>query len=415
MRIGVTGATGYVGRHFVSYARRHGHELVAIGRRAVPGIAEHRTADLRLAPPDGLVDGLDAVVHLAADTHGTMEAGAEVLFARALAQACAGAGVRLLVTSSQAASVSAPSRYGRVKAAIEAEVLPAGAVVVRPGLVYGASPGGLFGLLLAMVRSLPLIPDLRPAPMVQPIHVDDLSTAMLRLVSGTYPPGRVWKLAGEPLEFGDFLALLARHRLRRSRRRIRVPVGMLRAVLRVGQRVMGPRLSPERLDSLIQLPVLHATPDLAALGVEIRPLADGLSLGDPQRRGLLREGSSLMAAFAGGRQMRFAARRYARALNALGHVRPLQWPPLMLAQPALIAALDTPAFRSNTDMEGAAWRMGVALRVLETQPSIASAFIAMPGRAGPARMARDFALAAAVETQMRVLAPIARLIAGSPK
>jgi nucleoside-diphosphate-sugar epimerase len=412
MRIGVTGATGYVGRHFVSYARRQGHELVALGRRAIPGIAEHRTADLRFAPPDGLVDGLDAVVHLAADTNGTMEAGAEVLFARALAQACAGTGVRLLVTSSQAASASAPSSYGRVKAAIEAEVMPAGAVVVRPGLVYGASPGGLFGLLVATVRTLPLIPDLRPAPMVQPIHVDDLSAAMLRLVSGTYPSDRVWKLAGAPLEFGEFLALLARHRLRRSKRRIPVPVSMLRAALRAGQRVVGPRLSPERLDSLVQLPMLESTPDLAALGVEIRPLADGLSPGDPQRRGLLREGSSLMSAFASGRPTRFASRRYARALHALGCARALHWPPLMLAQPALIAALDTPAFRSRGDIGGAAWRVGVALRVLETQPSMAGAFIAAPGRAGHLRMARDFAMAAVAEMQMRVLAPVARLIAG---
>lgn len=70
MRIGITGATGFIGRHVIAAARRHGHEVVAYSRggrlQAEPGLEV-----LRQPPqaPHALPETrLDALVHLAGES-----------------------------------------------------------------------------------------------------------------------------------------------------------------------------------------------------------------------------------------------------------------------------------------------------------------------------------------------------------
>ena len=65
MRIGITGATGLVGRHFVRRAQAAGHEVVAYSRRAGEGRLQQPTArPWELPEPDA---PLDALVHLAGE------------------------------------------------------------------------------------------------------------------------------------------------------------------------------------------------------------------------------------------------------------------------------------------------------------------------------------------------------------
>jgi nucleoside-diphosphate-sugar epimerase len=104
VRVGVTGATGYIGQALVRAAPEH-WQLVSLGRRPARGVDEHRHADLGQPLPDALIDGLDAVVHLAADTGaGALAPERELAFARELALAARSSGTRLLFLSSQASS-----------------------------------------------------------------------------------------------------------------------------------------------------------------------------------------------------------------------------------------------------------------------------------------------------------------------
>src|SRR4051812_25882015 len=67
MNIGITGASGFIGRKIVDLALRRGHEVVAFSRnprRAIPG-CEMRAWDLEV-PPD--VTGCEAVIHLAGES-----------------------------------------------------------------------------------------------------------------------------------------------------------------------------------------------------------------------------------------------------------------------------------------------------------------------------------------------------------
>jgi uncharacterized protein (TIGR01777 family) len=62
MKIGITGAHGFIGGHVTRIAREHGHEIVAFSRHPRPGERRFATD----APPN--LSGLDAVVHLAGES-----------------------------------------------------------------------------------------------------------------------------------------------------------------------------------------------------------------------------------------------------------------------------------------------------------------------------------------------------------
>lgn len=62
MKIGITGASGFIGKRTAALAVERGHEVVAFSRR--PGAGE-RIFDLK-TPPD--FSGLDAVIHLAGES-----------------------------------------------------------------------------------------------------------------------------------------------------------------------------------------------------------------------------------------------------------------------------------------------------------------------------------------------------------
>ena len=70
-RIGVTGGTGFIGRHVVCECRRRGHEVVRLQRLCgapQAGVRHYDLEHLRSVTPE-LLAGIDAVIHLAALVH----------------------------------------------------------------------------------------------------------------------------------------------------------------------------------------------------------------------------------------------------------------------------------------------------------------------------------------------------------
>ncbi len=61
MKIGITGATGFIGSRVLAQCRSHGHGIVGFSRRPAPDARLFRLD----APPD--LDGLDAIVNLAGE------------------------------------------------------------------------------------------------------------------------------------------------------------------------------------------------------------------------------------------------------------------------------------------------------------------------------------------------------------
>jgi nucleoside-diphosphate-sugar epimerase len=411
--LGLTGASGYIGQAVMRGACAAGWQVVAIGRHPVEGAQSWRLADLGTSPPDGLVDGLDALLHLAANTGGeNLLPTSELTFARDLAMQASIAGIPFVFASSQAAADNAPSEYGRTKFAIEQLITPLGAVAIRPGLVIGGREAGLFGLLVSLVRASPLLPELLPRPVVQPIHVDDLSAALLAACRRPDLAGGVLAAAGDPVDFNRLLALIARHRLRVRRLHVPVPLTLLRGVLALAAPILGSRLSPARLNSLIQLPPLDARADLAALGIVLRPLTSALDRRGRGTRRLLMEGHALARAMICVAPPPALLRRYARLLHMLGPYDALPLPPSLLGKPTWLASLDTSAGRQQAASPGRlAWRMNIILRLAEASPTLTELFLMMPNRSGRVAALLDFVRAGTRELHIRLVAPLARRLA----
>jgi len=255
VRVAVTGAGGYVGRALVARLEAAGHEVACLVRGVGPACTPGRrvvAGDVRSGETlDLLLEGADAVAHLAAFVHrsSVRERDRRECFevnlggTRALIEAVGRRGrpLPLAFVSTAAvygghferASESTPchpeTAYAQSKLAAEQEVLKAAragtlhGVVLRPALVIGpGAPGNVARLEGWMRRGLaPLAGAGGSRSMV---HVDDLASAIAAALDP--PPqaaGALYNVAGEPpLTVEQMVACLARG-AGRPPRVIRVP------------------------------------------------------------------------------------------------------------------------------------------------------------------------------------------------
>lgn len=196
MRVHVTGAGGFIGRHLVPALERAGHEL------------------------QSAVSGAQAVVHLAGIAHrraGTNELQeVNVRLAEHVAREAAAAGARLVFVSSvkvhgeesteplaESSPLAPAGEYAQSKAQAEAALRSISAlqyVVLRPPLVYGPHVKANFlALLKAIARGIPL-----PLASVDNrrsfVYVGNLADAILRCIGDARAVGRTYLLSdGAPL------------------------------------------------------------------------------------------------------------------------------------------------------------------------------------------------------------------------
>ncbi len=287
-QIVITGASGYIGRYLLAGARARGWRAIAATRRR----PAHGDADwipyalegeaLASSFPEAAV-----LVHLAANTAVSNDADERlaVLAAQRLLAIARERGLRFIFVSSQTARPNAPTAYGRAKWRIEQDVRAGGGSIVRPGLVYGGVPGGVFGQLCLVVRRSPFLPALIPSPGVQPIHVKDLAEGILRIAERDDLPPRAYDLADpKPIPFTCVLRTIASARLRRRRVFVPTPVAVVGFVLRNANRWIGSAFDAERFRSLTDLPLISTADDLEELALALRPLLSGMHATGSDRR-----------------------------------------------------------------------------------------------------------------------------------
>ena len=220
MRVAVTGANGFVGRHLVARLLLGHHEVRALiserpgAEKELPGSGagmDVRRADVR--KPEtlrGAFDGCDAVVHTVAIPTERKQRFAEVNVA-GVAHVVAEtrrAGVRRIVhLSALGADPASPYPYLRSKGEGQALVTGSGIghVVLRPSLLFGE--GDDFFPRLAFSLMFPVVPvpgDGRSR--FQPLHVDDLAQALVAAVERPETAG-VYEIGGaEPVTYDEMLA-----------------------------------------------------------------------------------------------------------------------------------------------------------------------------------------------------------------
>jgi NADH dehydrogenase len=119
--------------------------------------------------------------------------------ARAVAQACAAAGIdRLVHVSALGADAESRSVYARSKAEGEAAIFASvpGAVVLRPSVMFGPEDS-FFNRFASMARMLPVLPLVGDGvTKFQPAFVGDVAEVVARAVDGTVTGGRIYELGG---------------------------------------------------------------------------------------------------------------------------------------------------------------------------------------------------------------------------
>ncbi|HVL77175.1 MAG TPA: SDR family oxidoreductase [Noviherbaspirillum sp.] len=221
MKVLLTGATGFIGRHLLRALLDAGHEVRcavrdpgAINLPGVQAVAADFMRDHDEGAWRGHVAGMDAVINavgILREEGGQTFDALHVRAPCALFAAAARAGVRLVVQiSALGADANAQSRYHLSKKRADdfLATLPVASVILQPSLVYGND--GASARLFAMLAALPLIPlPGKGGQAVQPVHIDDLCAAVLALLRQA-PSGsrRLAVIGAQPLALRDYLALL---------------------------------------------------------------------------------------------------------------------------------------------------------------------------------------------------------------
>jgi nucleoside-diphosphate-sugar epimerase len=235
VKVAVTGATGFIGRHVAAHLAARGDTVVPVRRPF------DRDA---LA---GALCGCEAVVHLAGVVSALRErdyALANVDGTRAIAEAAGAAGVRMIDISSLAVAGPAPpsaphieegpaapiNAYGRSKLEGERVVRSTSGLhwtILRPGVVYGPSDRALLPVFrMARLGVLPLIG--RTTAAYTFVHVADLMQAITAAVDRG-PHGETFFVGHpQPVFARELLEAIRKASGRGAAPIVRVPMGLAR-------------------------------------------------------------------------------------------------------------------------------------------------------------------------------------------
>jgi NADH dehydrogenase len=210
--ITVFGGTGFLGRRIVVRLVEAGAavrvavrrpERLDAGMLAAPGRVSALRADVRdETSVAAALDGADAAVNAVAlyvEGGGETFRAVHVEGAERVARLAARAGTGALAQiSGIGADPGSRSAYVRARAEGEVRVQAAfpGATILRPSVLFG--PDDAFLTLFArMARLLPLLPLFGSgATRLQPVHVDDVAEAVVRVLDDPAAQGRVCELGG---------------------------------------------------------------------------------------------------------------------------------------------------------------------------------------------------------------------------
>jgi nucleoside-diphosphate-sugar epimerase len=282
----LTGAHGYVGSALRRGLTAAGWTVVSLSRRENLAEGEIRWSleEASASQSSALSEELrrrevSAVVHAAWDLRLVRPRDLErvnVQGSLRLLDAARAADVpRFVFISTISAFDEAESYYGQTKLAVEREVARQGRVVIRPGLVYGERPGGMFGALKAQAGTKAIIPLLGNGRYAQYlVHEEDLAAAVVAAVTVDEVPQKPVTVAhpeGWPLR--SLLQQLAQS-AGNNPHFVSVPWPLVYQGLRLTEAV-GLKLG-FRSDSVIGLVRHNRHPDLnaALLGISPRAFTD---------------------------------------------------------------------------------------------------------------------------------------------
>lgn len=252
-RVGVTGASGFLGNQLTATLASSGNLSVVRLVRKPFGPADHLYT-FETGPDPQLIQTLDTVVHLAWDTK-SRSADSATSSRRAsleLADVVLCEGKRFIFVSTMSAEGGPTSRYAESKIEVEQFVLSHGGVVVRPGLVMSSPPVGLWQLL-AKAGRLPFVPVPAQAR-VFVVHLELLLTDLVGLIEHGQRPANT---TAASVRLDELIASAAGRRIRP----IPIPTRVVRPISRALSAIAPTRSLADSLRGIMETPHVPRTAD----------------------------------------------------------------------------------------------------------------------------------------------------------
>jgi nucleoside-diphosphate-sugar epimerase len=273
----VSGIGGYLGGAVARLFRSRGWTVKGLTREPAPGSGDVRFQLGESVSPDALA-GASALIHCAydfkplrwPDIHRVNVEGTARLF-----EAARQAGVKRMVhVSSISAFEGCRSLYGKAK--LETEVMAAdfGAFVIRPGLIYGLPPAGMYGRLVTQVQSARFLPLFGGGSQIQYlVHDEDLCGFICACADGGIKqPNKAITVANpQRWTFRQILEEIARG-MNKKISFLPVPWRLVWAAIKTGEACHVPLNF--RSDSLVSLMYQNPNPSFElqnGMGVNFRP------------------------------------------------------------------------------------------------------------------------------------------------
>lgn len=250
MRILIIGASGFIGGEITSTLLQAGHEIVAAVRAQaappLPGVTDIVYCDFNRDTSAAVwlprLKNIDAVINCVGILQSTGKQSIQTiheLTPKALFAACVEAKVKKVIhISALGADKNIDTPYMHTKKAAEDYLrsLTIDWIILRPSFVYGkGSYGGssLFRALAALPFFLPVIAGGQQK--FQPIFLDDLAKAMLRLLENDAISKQIFTAVGpEQVSFTRLLALIRQWLKFGKAKIISAPLWWMKVVAKIG-------------------------------------------------------------------------------------------------------------------------------------------------------------------------------------
>lgn len=199
----VLGGYGLIGSACCRALSAAGWRVVGLGRsrRAAMAVNPHQdwifhdVRSLDAAAWQDILEGIDVVVNAAGALQDGPSDDLEAIHSILPARLCAAArpSLRLVQISAAGVSLDASTEFFRSKARGDQTILSTACewVILRPGLVLAPEAYGGTALLRGAAATPFILPDVLPDSLVQSVHVDDLTAAVVSAANGDIPSGTI--------------------------------------------------------------------------------------------------------------------------------------------------------------------------------------------------------------------------------